>query len=215
VEKKIQTLILDLGGVIFDLDYMATPRAFEALGVKSFETAFSKAKQHQLFDLFEKGLITESAFYEGIRNFTGTELDDHQIEQAWNAMLLGIPHQRFDLLRKLAGKFRLFLLSNTNEIHIRNFSNELQQRYGSHLLEDIFLKCYYSSRMGMRKPDKEIFERVLHENHIDRSGALFIDDSPQHARGAIMAGLPALHLELEKGDSLEQMCGRLFPDILS
>ncbi len=215
MKNKIQTLILDLGGVIFDLDYMATPRAFEQLGVKGFESAFSKAAQHHLFDRFEKGQITEQEFFDGIRAYTGIPLADREIEQAWNAMLLGIPDSRFQLLRQLAKNFDLFLLSNTNEIHIRNFCGELENKYGKNPLEEIFIRCYFSSRMSMRKPDREIFESVIRENRVDPSSAIFIDDSPQHVRGAIKAGLPALHLDLDKGDSLEKMSQRLFADFLS
>ncbi len=215
MKNKIQTLILDLGGVIFDLDYMATPRAFHNLGVKNFQEAFNKASQNELFDNFDKGKISEEAFFEGIRMLTGMQLSNQEIEYAWNAMLLGIPSTRFDLLRKLAKHFNLFLLSNTNEIHIRNFSQELEKKYGQNPLEEIFIKCYFSSRMGMRKPDREIFEHVIKENNIDASSALFIDDSPQHVRGSILAGLPALHLKLEEGDHLEKMCLRLFGDFLS
>lgn len=214
MKNKIQTLILDLGGVIFDLDYMATPQAFEKLGVKSFEKAFNKASQNAIFDQFDRGQVSESAFLDAIRQLSGLPLTDTEIESAWNAMLLGIPESRFQLLRQLRKHFNLYLLSNTNEIHIRNFSRELVKKYGQNPLEEIFNHCYFSSRMGMRKPDREIFEKVIQENKIDPASALFIDDSPQHVRGSILAGLPALHLELEKGDSLEKMTQRLFGDLL-
>lgn len=214
MKNKIQTLILDLGGVIFDLDYMATPQAFEKLGVSSFENVFNKAAQNLIFDQFDKGFISERDFYDGIRKLTALPLPDVDIEIAWNAMLLGIPDSRINLLHELKKKFNLYLLSNTNEIHIKNFSSELRKKYGHNPLEEIFLHCYFSCRVGMRKPDREIFEWVMKQNNIDPASAIFIDDSPQHVRGSIQAGLPALHLELEKGDTLEKMIQRLFPDFL-
>ena len=91
-------------------------------------------------------------------------------------------------------KYRLFLLSNTNEIHIKAFSAYLKKAYGFSDFSDYFENWYYSCRIGKRKPDQEIFEFVLSENGLIPSETLFIDDSPQHIEGAKKTGIHAYRL---------------------
>lgn len=43
--------------------------------------------------------------------------------------------------------------------------------------------------MKMRKPNREIFEFVMHENNLNPKETLFIDDSPQHLKTADILGL--------------------------
>jgi FMN phosphatase YigB (HAD superfamily) len=118
-----------------------------------------------------------------------------QIIHAWNAMLLDFPAERAELLMNLKSRYRTFLLSNTNEIHINYYLNRISEWYGNDAMENFFEKHYYSNRIGMRKPDTEIFEFVLRENHLIASETLFIDDTLKHVEGARMAGLRAYHLQ--------------------
>ncbi|MBL0340622.1 MAG: HAD-IA family hydrolase [Bacteroidetes bacterium] len=89
----------------------------------------------------------------------------------------------------------MFLLSNTNRIHIAAFSKIIEKQYGFQKFEALFEKIYYSCNVGMRKPNAEIFDLVVRENNLNLSETLFIDDSPQHVEGARSYGLTALHLQ--------------------
>ena len=110
-------------------------------------------------------------------------------------MLLDIPVYRMQWLHELAKQYRIFLLSNTNEIHIKAFTQILLNTYNENIFEKTFEKIYYSSRMQMRKPDAEIFEYVLKENNLSAHETLFIDDSEQHIKGAAKVGLHVHHLK--------------------
>ena len=113
-------------------------------------------------------------------------------------MLLDFPINRIEMLLKLKSKYRLFLLSNTNETHIAQLQTILFNQHGYKNLEPFFEKVYYSCRIGMRKPDKEIFEYVLRENKLDPSETLFIDDSPQHIEGGRKSDIQSHFLSKEK-----------------
>ncbi|MCZ8285071.1 MAG: HAD-IA family hydrolase, partial [Bacteroidia bacterium] len=128
--------------------------------------------------------------------------DDLMLE-AWNAMLLDFPLHRLELLKALKSKYRLFLLSNTNETHVREFEASLLNSQGYQNLEPFFEKVYYSCRMGMRKPDTEIFDYVLKENKLVPEETLFIDDTIHHIEGALKTGIQA-HL-LPKGKEAEEL----------
>jgi putative hydrolase of the HAD superfamily len=192
--RDFHTIIFDLGGVILNIDYHRTIRAFRALGMDDFERHFTQLRQEHLFDLYETGQIGDADFRLGLRSHLRADVTDAEIDDAWNAMLLDLPAARLDLLRELAHGRRLFLLSNTNAIHIDAFGAQLQKAHGLMDLSGFFGRVYLSYQMGIRKPDPAIFTRVCHENGLDPAATLFIDDSPQHVEGARMAGLQAIHL---------------------
>ena len=191
---EFPAIIFDLGGVILNIDYHCTISAFKALGMEQFDRHFTQLRQEHLFDLYETGRITDAAFRQGIRPHLRPEVTDDQIDDAWNAMLLNLPTERLELLRELGTGRRLFLLSNTNGIHIRAFQAQLLQTHGLPDLNEYFERVYLSYQMGLRKPDPTIFLKVCSDNNLAPAQTLFIDDSPQHVEGARMAGLRAVHL---------------------
>ena len=99
------------------------------------------------------------------------------------------------LLEDLKKSHRLFLLSNTNSLHIPAFKKSIEREGLYDRFTMVFEKHYYSSEVGMRKPDTKIFDLVVQENNLLKEKTLFIDDSPQHVAGAKRAGLDALHLK--------------------
>ena len=192
---QARAIIFDLGGVLFDIDYQLTQKAFEAVGLKSSTPLYSQAKQISLFDELETGRISPSEFRNEIRKLIPDKiLSDTQIDEAWCAMLLGMPIENFSLLLDLKKTYRTFLLSNTNIIHLEKVFACLPQNFGIDSFDSFFEKAYYSSSIGLRKPDIEVFEFVLKENNLNPRETVFIDDSIQHIEGAKRANLLTYHL---------------------
>ncbi len=191
----IKNIIFDLGVVILDVDYNRTSEAFKQLGLVDFDQHYSKAKQDNFFDRFETGEMTDEEFRETIRQHISQPVSVDQIDAAWNAMLIAVPQTTIELLEDIGKKKRIFLLSNTNRIHIKAFTGIIDKQYGFQKFENLFEKTYYSCHLGMRKPDAEIFDFVIRQNHLALSETLFIDDSLQHVEGAREYGLTALHLK--------------------
>ena len=200
--KTIDTLLLDLGGVLIDVDYQRTARAFHALGFDDFEAQFSKAKQTPLFDRFEVGAINPAEFRDGVRELFRPDLTDREIDACWNAMLGSIPAARIDLVKALGARYRLLLLSNTNAIHVPAFHAIIAQENGIPDFKQLFEGAYYSCEIGLRKPDAGSFHFPLAQHGAAPERTLFIDDSIQHVVGARNAGLHAEHLELAHEDVL-------------
>lgn len=197
----IKNIIFDLGGVIINLDYNRTRNAFIELGLTGFDAIYSQAQQGGFFDSFDTGRLSPEEFRTEIRKHLKQEISDNQIDHAWDAMLLDVPSEKLQLLSRLKTKYRTFLLSNTNVIHVNNFSNYLQRTYGHSDFTPYFEKWYYSCNIGMRKPDAEIFEFVLNENGLRAEETFFIDDSIQHIEGATRCGLQTIHHQ--QSESLE------------
>lgn len=203
--NSYKNIIFDLGGVLININYSLTSLAFEGLGVTNFDTLFSKASQTQLFDLYEKGLISSGEFRKQMKAFLPDSVNNTMIDAAWNAMLLDFPKERLDFLQQTKQTHRTFLLSNTNDIHIRKINEQLMQQYGIQNLNGFFEKVYLSYEVNKRKPDVEIFEQVLSENNLNPSETLFIDDSPQHIEGAKKLGIQTYWLDVNKETILKPL----------
>lgn len=192
---ECENVIFDLGGVLLDISYQATEDAFVAMGIKNFKDLYSQAQQSSLFNDLEEGKITPNNFRDQLRLLSGLSIEDQKIDEAWNAMLGRMPAYRIERLEELKSKYKLYLLSNTNEIHIPAFKHIMARDGLLNRFEACFEKIYYSSEISMRKPNKEAFDFVCKENGMDKSSTAFIDDSIQHVEGARSAGLKAYHLE--------------------
>lgn len=197
MDKNIKNIIFDLGGVLLNIDYKAPIATFEKMGISGFDSFYSQAKQNDLFDRFETGEISPQDFRNEIKKHTPQQVSNQQIDLAWNSLLLDLPPARIELLRSLKNKYSIYLLSNTNEIHVAEFEKNLIQQFGSNPFNEIFIKYYYSCRMGKRKPNTDCFLQVINENNLVPEETLFIDDSAQHIEGAKKIGLRTVHLQGE------------------
>lgn len=200
--NHIDTILLDLGGVLLDISYDRTVEAFRNSGVQNFDALYTKAKQDHLFDQFETGAISPSEFRNEIRYRTGIDLSNKQIDDCWNAILGELPSERIELVETLKTRYQVLLLSNTNVIHVDAFSKLIHDRNGVEDFKGLFHGAYYSNEIGMRKPDTDVFHFVLERHGAVPSKTLFIDDSAHHVEGSLAAGLIGFHLDLDKEDIL-------------
>ena len=192
--EKIEAIIFDLGGVILDIDYNLTRVAFEKLGVAHFEEMYSQATADTLFRRLETGVITEDAFYSELNTCTGLNLSAEEIKNAWNAMLLSFREKSLQFLDKIQPDYKLYLLSNTNFIHIDAFKKMYYLKERRKPFEEYFNKVFYSCEIGFRKPDSICYQCVLDDLSIKAGSTLFIDDSVQNIEGAKNAGMQTVHL---------------------
>ena len=198
--RTYDTILLDLGGVLIDVDYHATARAFQALGHPEFDRLYSKAQQDHLFDGFETGSLSPAEFRDRIRQVLDPSLSDAMIDANWNAMLGSIPPERIELVSRLKERYQVLLLSNTNAIHVPAFGAIIARENGIPDFKALFHGAYYSCEIGQRKPEAASYRLVLERHNADPRRTLFIDDSIQHVYGARAAGLNAEHLELANED---------------
>ncbi len=199
---RYDTIILDLGGVLINVDYTASARAFAQLGFSGFDELYSKSKQDGLFDRLETGAISPAQFRDRIRQLSELDLTDAQIDGCWDAMLGSIPQERIARVQLLKECYKVLLLSNTNAIHVPAFEAIVAKENGITDFKGLFDGAYFSCELGMRKPNADIFHYVLAKNDAAADRTLFIDDSIQHVEGARKAGLHAEHLDLGKEDLL-------------
>ena len=191
---KYDAIIFDLGGVIIDLDYQKTIDAFVELGMNNFETIYSQAAQQKLVNDFEIGQISPQYFINQLLPFLKNGTSPNKVVEAWNAMILSVPLAKIELLEKLKKKYPLFLLSNTNDLHVPLVRKEWA-KVTDKPMESFFNKIYFSHELHLRKPNADIFETVCERENLNPKTTLFIDDSIQHIEGAASIGLKTYHLK--------------------
>jgi HAD superfamily hydrolase (TIGR01509 family) len=191
----IKNIIFDLGGVIINLDNQLTEDAFIALGTRPIKEYFGHGHAASFFKDYEVGDLSDQQFIDNIRSHTGITATDEAIVGAWNALLLDFPPERIRLLKELRKKYRVFLFSNTNALHLAHLQKIYRKTFpGAGELDDHFERAYYSHIMRQRKPDVGSFQYILDENQLKGEETLFVDDALINVEGAEKAGLKGLYL---------------------
>ena len=192
----INTIIFDFGDIFINLDKQATINSLKKLGLSQWNEDLN-----QLNLQFEKGQISQENFLLGFqKHIPNASIDE--ILEAWNAVLLDFPLNRLEFVQKLSKKYRLFLLSNTDAIHIETFERENGVSFYSDFYQ-CFEKVYFSYEMGMRKPDVEIFNYLLKKYDLSAKRTLFIDDKKENTDAALSLGFQVWNLQVGKEDVVD------------
>jgi FMN phosphatase YigB (HAD superfamily) len=189
----INTIIFDFGDVFINLDKKATLDALKKLGLKEWNADLTELNVQ-----FETGKISEKNFLlEFQKHIPNASLKD--IKTAWNTILLDFPLYRLEFLQMLSQKYRLFLLSNTDAIHIETFEKNVGVSFYSSFYQ-CFEKVYFSFELKMRKPNTTIFKYLLKEHGLQAKQTLFIDDSKENTDAAQSLDLQVWNLQVGKED---------------
>lgn len=186
----IKNIVFDLGGVLVPLNRSACEDAFHAIGFEDFGKILNEYVQGGFFLEYEKGAITTGEFRDILRGYIENKVTNEEIDSAMGSFLEIISEDKLELLISLKGRFRLYMLSNTNEIAmnvVRPFFNK-----GNLTINDYFDHVFLSYEMRMAKPDSEIFEKMAIDAPFEPTETLFIDDSPANIQTAQELGFKTL-----------------------
>jgi putative hydrolase of the HAD superfamily len=198
MQANIKNIIFDLGGVILNVDYPKTVNAFKQLGAKHVDKLYAHKHQDSLIDKFEVGAITPEEFRQEFQNKMEIAVSDEVFDQAWNAMLQDLPAERLNFIQQVKEKYRTFLFSNNNVIHLAEILRRCQQQYHFNSFDQFFERVYFSHILGLRKPHPQAFQAILEANHLKAGETLFIDDSLHHIQGAEQVGLQVIYLTADR-----------------
>ena len=194
----VRNIIFDFGDVFINLDKEATARMMIKHGFAGITPDLM-----ELFKAYETGIISTDFFLRRANDWVPSASRD-QLVEAWNAIILDFPDYRLEFIESLAreNKYRLFLLSNTNSLHIERVINNMgQEKF------DRFIKCfeeyYFSHEIQMRKPDREIFQHIVDAHALIASETLFVDDTEEHTLSASQLGIHSWHLQVGSEDVVE------------
>ena len=185
--KNIQTIIFDLGNVLLNINLQLTINEFKKHALEDSYLKINKNLIDEEITLwnnqYEIGKLSSEQFRNLIREKFNLQISDNEFDRCWNSLLITLPKERIKILQNLKKKYQIFLLSNTNEIHVQYFS---KQDYWNN---NLFDKIYYSHIVGIRKPNVGIYEKIITENNLIPSEVLFFDDREENINAAKLLGI--------------------------
>ena len=190
----IKNVMIDLGGVMINLDRDRCVRAFERLGIADADERLGLYRQKEPFIYVEDGSITAAEFYDGLRRMTGRQVDDIEFENAFDEFLLDLPVERLEALRKMrADGLKLYMISNTNAIMYDGWIKRAFMQEGRKV-GDYFDGIVTSFAEGFCKPDPRLFATVLNRYGLKPEETILLDDSEANCESARGLGMKALRI---------------------
>jgi len=200
IASKYKNLLFDFGKVIIDIDDTGAIERVKKLLIN--ESAFEEA-----LPKYEVGKISTDTFINKLLSQAKPNVQALDVIQAWNSMLIGIPASRLKMLEQLKSHYKLYLLSNTNELHIEWIHRHLRKDHDIANFEKQYWNgVYYSHQVKERKPNPAVFQYVIDDAGIIPEETLFMDDTEEHLYAASQLGFDT-HLVREKeeiGDFLKK-----------
>jgi len=175
----MKSLLCDIGGVLLKVDFSVAMKALGRASGLAEQEIRNRIFLSGIKDKHDSGLISPRDFYQLI--MTHEEVPFPVFTTIWN----GIFRENIEMvgyLKTLAGKYRLFIASNTDPIHYDGFIT----RYPwFSLFEGLGL----SFRLKSMKPSPEFYLKLCREFGIDISDALFVDDLKENVDAADRLGI--------------------------
>ena len=184
---EIKNIIFDLGAVLIDIDFNRVNNSFLDLGISNFNNQYSQLLANKLFENLEMGKISVEDFYNAIQNQSSKPLQESDIKKAWNSIMGNFRIESMKKVQELSQYYNVFLLSNTNAIHFEEIMSIANMQLDAEL-DAFFKKTYYSFKIGMRKPNENIYNYVLRDALIKAEETFFIDDTAPNIETAKRMG---------------------------
>jgi glucose-1-phosphatase len=192
----IEHIIFDFGDVLINLDKPGLKKSLLDIGISP-----EHPKLQELNETFEVGGISEQDFLKGLQELSNSATIP-EVRKAWNTILGDFPPEHLEFLQELKKTHKLYLLSNTDAIHIQHF----EHRHGEDFTKAFygcFEKIYFSFEHKMRKPNPKIYLKVLNDHHMSPKGTLFVDDKKDNVLAAEACGIHTWLLQPETEDVTE------------
>ena len=164
---------------------------FNALDYKYYKEESSLLN---FFFEYEKGNINDDKFRDGIRKFANFDLSDDKIDHIWNYVIVKINKDLLDVVLSLKNRYKIMILSNTNFIHKVYYDKLVVDIYGKNL-KQLFDKVFYSYEIRSRKPELEIYQKVIDESSYSGKEILFFDDMKKNLEIPEIIGMKTYHVE--------------------
>lgn len=183
--KVIKTFIFDLGKVIVNFDHSRIVSRIEQFcdfsGVEIHQNIFANSAISE----YEIGKLSSVEFFEQLRQSFNLQMSFDDFDSAWNCTFEIEPILSENLIKSLAAKYRLLILSDTNELHFRY----IKANFPILKYFDDFVLSY---EVGVAKPSPEIFKIAVEKANCSPAECFFTDDREINVAGAKSVGINAV-----------------------
>ena len=187
----ITAITFDLGNVLIRVDHLRFCRRLAALTALSPQEVYAQVFESSLEPGYDTGRITSRQFYQRVTAHFGVALPYSRFCDLWCDIFDPVDGM-LELVQRLAPRFPLFLLSNTNSLHF----DYLRERFAA-LLQP-FQAFVLSYQVGSRKPEPAIYQALIRQAMRPPEEILFLDDKVSFvdaARGQGLAAWPFVSLQ--------------------
>jgi putative hydrolase of the HAD superfamily len=178
---SIRTIVFDFGNVLGFFSHLRAAEQLAAFGQASPGAIVAFLFGGQLEDDYESGRVSSADLLGLLRERFHLRGSDDELSRAFGDMFT--PNQSVcDLVMRLKPRYRLLLLSNTNEMHYRCFGLQFAETLAQ------FDALVLSFEVGLRKPDPRVYDHCLALAGSAATECLFIDDLPSNIDAARACG---------------------------
>jgi glucose-1-phosphatase len=180
---RIQAVFLDLGNVLAFHDDPVLFQRLSAWGGADPEEI--RKRMLKLWDSINRGTLAGDDLRRAVCRAAGSEtpMADKPFFAMWNCHFR-IHHEVLPMVESLFGQVKVFLLSNTNEMHWRFVLPLIPQLKR---FDGLVLSC----ELGRAKPDAEIFKIALTRARVRAQEAAYFDDVQRFVDAAAALGIQA------------------------
>lgn len=174
--------VFDLGGVLSVP--MVSKKLYEQIKWKvSYEEFLDKFNNSEESIKVHKGEISTKEFFEYLKRY----MDDNiTLEEFKNKYVNNNKffNDTIEIIKKLKNLgYKVYLLSNLKEIDYEKFIK--------HFDISIFDELFLSFKLGMLKPNDDIYQYVINKLNTKPENIYFFDDNKENVDGAIKNGINA------------------------
>ncbi|MBY0504242.1 MAG: HAD family phosphatase [Bryobacteraceae bacterium] len=196
----LKTIIFDLGNVIVPLDFPAGYQAWsEATGLAPAEIQ-RRLSSVDLYRAYEAGEMSTPVFQEAMQGLFGIEVSESRFMDLWSSIFAVPTLVDAQTLIGLKQRYRLVLLSNTNDLHFRF----IRRNYPVAELFDAYVLSY---EVGLMKPEPGIYRAAIEASRCAASECFFTDDLAANIEAARLAGMDG-EVFTDEGSLLGQLRAR-------
>lgn len=183
----IKNIILDLAGVVLNLNLERDTKALNDVGLPVFSECVKRPEIARPMLAYLNGLMEENDFVMEITPVCSEGVTREAILYAMDAVLDDIPHDRLQMIAQLRKQYRIILLSNIYETAWQHAVKEMQK--SGYEPNDCFDDVFLSYEMQLAKPDPRIFLKVIETTGIVPEETLYFDDSRENIESGNALGL--------------------------
>jgi putative hydrolase of the HAD superfamily len=177
----IQAVIFDFGNVICAFDNDIFLRSLLRHTDKRFDELKEAIYASDLPARYETGLISSGEFYREAVERGGLSVSRQDFFRAFTEIFTPIP-ATFRLIRELKKRYKIGLLSNTNEWHYEHYFRRVE-------VFPLFDSVTLSYDVKEMKPGERIYRDAVGKLKVRPGGCVYIDDVEAYAEGARRLGL--------------------------
>ena len=179
--SRFDSLVFDLGKVVIDFDWKRPLRKLEGRTPFSTGELIARLKSTDAIGRFESGALSSQNFYREMAEYLKLNVDFEEFTSIWSDIFLDELILDAGFFEPLKNRYRLILLSNTNEMHTQYLRRQFP-------ILRVFDQQVMSFEVGAMKPLEKIYQAAMEAARTTPERLFYVDDVPAYVEAATQLG---------------------------